>query len=32
VQVEVEGCEANDMYCMGMRSRDRFTDLDDLLR
>ena len=20
VQVEVEGCEANDMYCMGMRS------------
>jgi cobalt-zinc-cadmium efflux system protein len=23
VQVEVEGCDANDMYCMGQRSRDR---------
>jgi cobalt-zinc-cadmium efflux system protein len=22
VQVEVEGCDANDMYCMGQRSRD----------
>ena len=21
VQVEVEGCDANDMYCMGQRSR-----------
>ncbi len=23
VQVEVEGCDANDMYCMGQHSRDR---------
>ena len=22
VQVEVEGCEANDMYCMGQHTRD----------
>jgi len=24
VQVEVEGCDANDMYCMGQRSGDAF--------
>ncbi len=30
VQVEVEGCEANDMYCMGQRaSADRTTHDDD---
>ena len=22
VQVEVEGCDVNDMYCVGLRSRD----------
>jgi len=31
VQVEVEGCDADDMYCMGQHSRDR-PERDDLTR